>query len=82
MGFSRQEYWSGVPLPSLHISISYFKNHTRDNPSENLSFNKTERIVHIFFRLKKQKEELIEAIKTVFTHLPRVLKVSSKFNLN
>ena len=21
MGFSRQEYWSGVPLPSLHILI-------------------------------------------------------------
>ena len=21
MGFSRQEYWSGVPLPSLHVSF-------------------------------------------------------------
>ena len=23
MGFSRQEYWSGVPLPSLNHSILY-----------------------------------------------------------
>ena len=23
MGFSRQEYWSGVPLPSLHIKYMY-----------------------------------------------------------
>jgi len=22
MGFSRQEYWSGVPLPSLGINVS------------------------------------------------------------
>ena len=26
MGFSRQEYWSGVPLPSLENHISYTKN--------------------------------------------------------
>ena len=25
MGFSRQGYWSGVPLPSPHISIKLFK---------------------------------------------------------
>ena len=24
MGFSRQEYWSGVPLPSLHINDTTF----------------------------------------------------------
>ena len=56
MGFSRQEYWSGVALPSPHISVSYFKNHTRDNPSENRSFNKRERTVRTFFRLKKKKK--------------------------
>ena len=26
MGFSRQEYWSGVPLPSLHIHATVYKN--------------------------------------------------------
>ena len=26
MGFSRQEYWSGVPLPSPYISLNAFKN--------------------------------------------------------
>ena len=25
MGFSRQEYWSGVPLPSLHSYVIHFK---------------------------------------------------------
>ena len=25
MGFSRQEYWSGVPLPSLPFSLTFFK---------------------------------------------------------
>ena len=25
MGFSRQEYWSGVPLPSLHIYTAMSK---------------------------------------------------------
>ena len=25
MGFSRQEYWSGVPLPSLDFTLTYFK---------------------------------------------------------
>ena len=24
MGFSRQEYWSGVPLPSLRVSVLLF----------------------------------------------------------
>ena len=27
MGFSRQEYWSRLPLPSLKTSLKYFKNH-------------------------------------------------------
>ena len=26
MGFSRQEYWSGVPLPSPYFELNYFKN--------------------------------------------------------
>ena len=25
MGFARQEYWSGVPLPSLHIPVAHCK---------------------------------------------------------
>ena len=25
MGFSRQEYWSGVPLPSLHIYTTMYE---------------------------------------------------------
>ena len=25
MGFSRQEYWSGLPLPSLGIALGYGK---------------------------------------------------------
>ena len=28
MGFSRQEYWSGVPLPSLHLLYTQQQNHT------------------------------------------------------
>ena len=28
MGFSRQEYWSGVPLPSPNIIVRYLKNIT------------------------------------------------------
>ena len=26
MGFSRQEYWSGMSLPSQNLTISYLKN--------------------------------------------------------
>ena len=33
MGFSRQEYWSGVPLPSLSVSISYYIINNRGNES-------------------------------------------------
>ena len=28
MGFSRQEYWSGLPLPSPNIIVRYLKNIT------------------------------------------------------
>ena len=28
MGFSRQEYWSGMPLPSLDIKVLFKKTHT------------------------------------------------------
>ena len=30
MGFSRQEYWSGVPLPSLSLYIGEFKTQERE----------------------------------------------------
>ena len=30
MGFARQEYWSGVPLPSPHLIHEYWKNHSFD----------------------------------------------------
>ena len=26
MGFARQEYWSGVPLPSLHSEANHYQN--------------------------------------------------------
>ena len=31
MGFSRQEYWSGVPLPSLELNPGYPLNRERGN---------------------------------------------------
>ena len=31
MGFSRQEYWSGVPLPSLTSSLIFFLLHHNDD---------------------------------------------------
>ena len=34
LGFSRQEHWSGLPLPSLHRPCSW----TRANPSSNPSY--------------------------------------------
>ena len=40
MGFSRQEYWSGVPLPSPCQSILSFKQNWI-NPNTSLSFNST-----------------------------------------
>ena len=32
IGFSRQEYWSGVPLPSLINSVNRYKSVNRHNP--------------------------------------------------
>ena len=32
MGFSRQEYWSGVPLPSLMVRLTFFKQTVAINP--------------------------------------------------
>ena len=34
MGFSRQEYWSGVPSPSLDIAIGHDKNWLESTRSE------------------------------------------------
>ena len=34
MGFSRQEYWSGVPLPSLIKHLRRYKNNITQTPSE------------------------------------------------
>ena len=28
MGFARQEYWTGLPLPSLHIWLTFYKCHS------------------------------------------------------
>jgi len=43
MGFSRQEYWSGVPLPSpvmalREIKTNIQKRETKDEPQENGSY--------------------------------------------
>ena len=41
MGFSRQEYWSGVPLPSLAASLVFDKNiHFFQTPSPCWNFSK------------------------------------------
>jgi len=32
LGFSRQEYWSGVPLPSLYMILTGYKSSTVQNP--------------------------------------------------
>ena len=34
MGFSRQEYWSGVPLPSLTLDLADIKKHPRETISQ------------------------------------------------
>ena len=34
MGFSRQEYWSGVPLPSPHLMLIYIYTHIYRPPQE------------------------------------------------
>ena len=34
MGFSRREYWSGVPLPSLKITVEISKKHSRKTIEE------------------------------------------------
>ena len=31
MGFSRQEYWSGVPLPSPYVVLTYYQKLTIQN---------------------------------------------------
>jgi hypothetical protein len=37
MGFSRQEYWSGVPLPSLEVSMVVIKKNVQTiNAGENV----------------------------------------------
>ena len=33
MGFSRQKYWRGLPLPSLHIHTIIFKTDNRQGPT-------------------------------------------------
>ena len=49
MGFSRQEYWSGVPLPSphkyIHILYSYIHTHTYIHTNTYNSVNKKTEIL-------------------------------------
>ena len=44
MGFSRQEYWSGVPLPSLRLALEKSKIH---NLTLNLNNNKKQRKLNL-----------------------------------
>ena len=37
MGFSRQEYWSGVPLPSPTLPLQYFIPEQTSSLSQNIS---------------------------------------------
>ena len=37
MGFSRQEYWSGVPLPSLHLAYVYSTTHNHKMSVNNVT---------------------------------------------
>ena len=41
MGFSRQEYWSGVPLPQLQLRFAYSRTVSRDVSASEFLFFKT-----------------------------------------
>ena len=47
MGFSRQEYWSGVPLPSLHYNICHAK----------VFISKIEKNIPLIMVVKNQPED-------------------------
>ena len=94
MGFSRQEYWSGVPLPSpyiiLYIIYSYIDGHLGYFHILAVVNSATMNIaVHIFFELvllfsleKYPKIELLDHIVFIeffINHFPSF--ISSIFNL-
>ena len=52
MGFSRQQYWSGVPLPSLSL-YAYHTLYIHSLPLDNTGLNSTGSLIHIFFFFSK-----------------------------
>ena len=60
LGFSRQEYWGGLPLPSPHFCLYTYKNLT--NISQYLDIIFSESLQHVFLfdnRWKLRTESLI-----------------------
>ena len=60
LGFSRQEYWGGLPLPSPHFCLYAYKNLT--NISQYLDIIFSESLQHVFLfdnRWKLRTESLI-----------------------
>ena len=64
MGFSRQEYWSGVPLPSSILLATSHKIHLTDTGYKELE--------------DMQPQEYNEAIKIVKNPSPNVLLLQLK----
>ena len=69
MGFSRQEYWSGVPLPSPFLYTNNEK--TEREIKETISFTiATKRIKYLGINLPKETKDLyIENYKTLMKEI-------------
>ena len=55
MGFSRQEYWSGVPLPSPTLTLTSSNNTREDSTHGHLQVVNTEIRLIIFFAAKDRE---------------------------
>ena len=64
MGFSRQKYWSGVPLPSLYLNITEA---ICEKPIANMEFNKGK---SDNFSLKIRTKAKMSILTTSIQHSP------------
>ena len=60
MGFSRQGYWSGVPVPSLKelLGVLNFPPHTMENQEMESEFDR-KKIFNVIFRFSKVANKAI-----------------------
>ena len=77
MGFSRQAYWSGVPLPSLDQQLEFIKSTIFGNgPSQYLSpYNK------ISYQLYTVETNLTKLYKTMRHNLTQKFSINYKCSL-